>query len=345
VRRDEIVHDAIHGIEQQNPANFLKKLFVVFEGEEAVDAGGPSREFLYLLTDKMLSPDYGMFRIVEDKYFWFVPRSFEEAHSFLLVGAVLGLAVHNSVVLPIRFPLCLYKKLLNPRQKFYISDLMEIDSATGRSLFEMERMVLRGDDVSSCYLNFTVTVEEFGRPTVYELCEGGSERDVTNENLAEYIDSYVDFVLCTSVEANFRAFYQGFKLSIQAPSYMLLDPSELDVLVSGEEDLDWESFKSKVAYDGYTKTDEVIKWFWEVFDDFSEGQKKKFLKFSTGSDRAPFGGLGHVEVTIEKEQYRGQLPLSHTCFFRFSLPEYGTKNELKEKMTMAIEESEGFGFV
>jgi ubiquitin-protein ligase E3 A len=346
VRRSHIIEDSIIAIEHARPEDFLKKLLVVFEGEEAVDAGGPSREFLYLLTDKLMSLDYGMFRVVENKYMWFASGSFEEVHSFLLVGAIIGLAVYNSVVLPIRFPLCLYKKILNPQKPLTLTDLAEIDSMAAHSLREIELMGLRGEDISELSLNFTITLEQFGRHVTYDLCEGGSGVDVTNENYEYYIDLYIDFVLVRSVEVYFDGFLTGFRLSIQAPAYGLLDPSELDILVSGEDQLDWFALKEKTVYqDGYSVTSRAVVWFWEIFDAMEEGQKKKFLKFAIGTDRAPLGGLANVQLVVQRVEYSRQLPTSHTCFLMFSLPDYPTKQEMGIKIRTAIEESEGFGFV
>lgn len=51
---------------------------------------------------------------------------------------------------------------------------------------------------------------------------------------------------------------------------------------------------------GFTKDDPTIKWLWEIVHDYSLEQKKKLLFFTTGSDRAPIGGLGKMEFIIMK---------------------------------------------
>ena len=38
-----------------------------------------------------------------------------------------------------------------------------------------------------------------------------------------------------------------------------------------------------------------------------------------------------------------RLPVSHTCFNQICLPPYKTKKELKQKITIAMSNSEGFG--
>lgn len=47
---------------------------------------------------------------------WFILiifQSFEDKQMFHLIGAVCGLAIYNSTIIGLSFPLALYKKLLN----------------------------------------------------------------------------------------------------------------------------------------------------------------------------------------------------------------------------------------
>lgn len=40
--------------------------------------------------------------------------------------------------------------------------------------------------------------------------------------------------------------------------------------------------------------------FWETINSFGEEQKRLFLQFTTGTDRAPVGGLGKLKMIITK---------------------------------------------
>lgn len=55
------------------------------------------------------------------------------------------------------------------------------------------------------------------------------------------------------------------------------------------------------------------------------------------------GSNGPQRFCIEKVGKETWLPRSHTCFNRLDLPPYRTYEQLVEKLTMAIEETEGFG--
>ena len=69
------------------------------------------------------------------------------------------------------------------------------------------------------------------------------------------------------------------------------------------------------------------------------------MKFATGTDRAPLGGLGNVKLIIQRGADPNRLPVSHTCFNTFTLPDYKSKSIMKEKVMLAIQHTEGFGIV
>ncbi len=54
----------------------------------------------------------------ETKDFWFNSTSFENDGQFSLIGIVLGLAIYNSIILDVHFPMVVYRKLLNKKGTF-----------------------------------------------------------------------------------------------------------------------------------------------------------------------------------------------------------------------------------
>jgi ubiquitin-protein ligase E3 A len=49
----------------------------------------------------------------ESRVFWFNGNTFEANVKFELVGILMGLAIYNSNILDLHFPMACYKKLLN----------------------------------------------------------------------------------------------------------------------------------------------------------------------------------------------------------------------------------------
>lgn len=43
----------------------------------------------------------------------------------------------------------------------------------------------------------------------------------------------------------------------------------------------------------------MVQWLWQVVGELTQEERKLFLKFFTGSDRAPIGGLGNLRCLIQ----------------------------------------------
>lgn len=77
----------------------------------------------------------------------------------------------------------------------------------------------------------------------------------------------------------------------------LFKSHELQAVVVGNEDYDWDEFEHTTEYkNGYSSSDVSVRMFWEVFHELSLEDKKKFLLFLTGSDRIPIQGMKGIKV-------------------------------------------------
>uniref|UniRef100_A0A8C2DW92 HECT domain-containing protein n=1 Tax=Cyprinus carpio TaxID=7962 RepID=A0A8C2DW92_CYPCA len=141
VRRNHLVSDALRELTVYNDVDLKKPLKVIFDGEEAVDAGGVTKEFFLLLLKELMDPIYGMFtQYSESNLLWFSDKCFVEHNWFHLIGIICGLAIYNSTVVDLHFPLVLYKKLLKVLPT--LDDLKELSPTEGRYINEEELFCL-----------------------------------------------------------------------------------------------------------------------------------------------------------------------------------------------------------
>ncbi|XP_077441011.1 ubiquitin-protein ligase E3A isoform X1 [Vanacampus margaritifer] len=349
VRRDHIIDDALVRLEMismENPSDLKKQLFVEFEGEQGVDEGGVSKEFFQLVLEEIFNPDIGMFTYDDDtKLFWFNSSSLENEAQYTLVGIVLGLAIYNNCILDVHFPMVVYRKLMGKRGTF--CDLPDSHPVLYQSLKEL--LDYGGDVEADMALTFQIShTDLFGSPVLYDLKEKAEDIPVSKDNRQEFVDLYADYILNTSVERQFRAFKKGFLMvTSESPLKYLFRPEEVELLVCGSRKLDFEALEKSVEYDGgYSKDTQIIKDFWETLHSFGEEQKRLFLQFTTGTDRAPVGGLGKLKMIIAKNgSDTDRLPTSHTCFNALLLPEYSSKEKLRERLLKAITYAKGFGML
>ncbi|KAL9485017.1 hypothetical protein ACSS6W_003806 [Trichoderma asperelloides] len=100
----------------------------------------------------------------------------------------------------------------------------------------------------------------------------------------------------------------------------------------------------------FSTEDERFGNFWATVRSWDGEQKSRLLQFTTGTSRIPVNGFkdlqgsdGPRRFTIEKAGDLANLPKAHTCFNRIDLPPYKTLETLQQKLTIAVEETMGFG--
>ena len=343
IRRDHLIEDALNELEK-NRQNLQNELKVKFVGEQGVDQGGVRKEFFILVIRQIFDPNYGMFSYNnKTRFFWFNHYSFESKIKYELIGTIFGLAIYNNTILDVKLPISIYKKLLGIKPTF--EDLKECDE----ELYKNLSYILNNNDPKleeELDSNFTVVDDKFGEKIEIPLKPGGEKILINNSNKEEYVELFINWYFNTSIDDYFRSFEKGFYKVFSKNLTKILTPKELELILCGTQILDFHELKIAAAYEEYDKNSETIKFFWEILFDFNEEEKKKFLSFVTGCDRAPIDGLGSLPITITNGgNDLNQLPTAHTCFNNLILPDYKNKEKLKKSLLTAINYSEGFGLI
>lgn len=349
VRRKNIFEDSYQEIMRQTPEDLKKRLMIKFDGEEGLDYGGVSREFFFLLSHEMFNPFYCLFEYsAHDNYTIQInPNSGinpEHLNYFKFIGRVVGLGVFHRRFLDAFFVGALYKMML--RKKVVLQDMEGVDSEVYNSL----KWILENSIDGILDLTFNVDDERFGELVVVDLKPNGREIEVTDENKKEYVELYTQWRIADRVQEQFKAFMDGFNELVPEDLVNVFDERELELLIGGIAEIDVEDWKKHTDYRGYQESDEVIQWFWKCITEWDNEQRARLLQFTTGTSRIPVNGFkdlqgsdGPRRFTIEKAGEVQQLPKSHTCFNRVDLPPYTDYESFKQKLTLAVEETIGFG--
>ncbi|CAK7206073.1 NEDD4 E3 ubiquitin-protein ligase [Sporothrix eucalyptigena] len=350
VRRSHIFEDSFAEITRQTPHDLKKRLMIKFDGEDGLDYGGLSREFFFLLSHEMFNPFYCLFEYsAHDNYTLQInPHSGinpEHLNYFKFIGRVVGLAIFHRRFLDAFFIGALYKMVLG--KMVVLADMEGVDADFHRSL-----QWILDNDISGGILEQTFSTEDerFGVLTVEDLIPGGRDIEVTNENKKEYVDLMVKWRIEKRISEQFQSFKEGFNELIPQDLINVFDERELELLIGGIAEIDVDDWKKHTDYRGYTESDEVIQFFWQTVRSWDGEQKSRLLQFTTGTSRIPVNGFkdlqgsdGPRRFTIEKAGDVINLPKAHTCFNRLDLPPYKTLETLQGKMTIAVEETMGFG--
>lgn len=348
VDRKKMFQETLQKVKLAKATDLRKKLKVVFVGEDGIDAGGVTREFFHLLSEDLFDVNSGMW---SDRYdsvggepiTWFNSDCSWNDEGYYLVGILVGLAVYNSVLLDVNFPPAVYRKLL--ALPLGLEDV--VDQRLKKSFQQL--LDYPDDDVEDVFcLTFSLSWMALGREKIIELKPGGSEIVVTSANKEEYVRLYVKWLLEESIYPQFESFERGFMQVMENSTLDFMSPFELELLVVGSPILDFDALEENASYEGFDdpQNSPVIRHLWAwLKNGTSKETRLQFLRFATGTSKAPIGGLGKLPFKIQKNgDKKQQLPTSHTCFNVLLLPDYGDDYDLvAERLGRAVLECEGFG--
>lgn len=273
---------------------------------------------------------------------------------FRFLGRILGRALFDRQLVKGHMVRAVYKHLLGWPITF--EDIQAQDEEYYTSLKKLAEM----DDVSLMCLDFTVTEESLGVRTHIPLVKGGDMKDVTNDNISDYLEANLQYRMLERTKPQLTELLLGFFDVVPEPALTVFDANELELILCGLPTIDMEDWQNNTRYSGIfeikAKRDKVVEWFWQVVEeDFDLEMKARLLQFVTGTSGVPargFSVLQGIDGNIKKFTINGvpvdrgtyMFPRSHTCFNRIDLPNYPSRKELYERLKTAVTMSAvGFG--
>lgn len=379
ISRNNVICDAFDQLWHREERELMRPLKVKLgedAGEEGFDSGGVQQEFFRMAIAECLDPNYGAFAVDDrTRMAWFAPGSVVEIWKFELMGLLVSLAVYNGLTLPVTFPRALYRKLLGePVDELHHIEDGWPDLASGLTkLLEWNEKNGLVEDIFCRTYEFSVDV--FGQPVSREMkpAGGGGGDDskwpqavafrydaappsaenpsdaplVTNANRNAYVTDYIRYLTDVSVRPQFEAFERGFRTCLHPKSLSLLSPELLQSVVEGVQEIDVAELRRYARYVGWDAGHRTVKDFWSIVKRYDNRMRRRLLEFVTASDRVPVGGMKNLQFVVQKNGEQGEgghLPTAYTCYGTLLLPEYRDKEVLRERLSMALENAQGFGF-
>jgi hypothetical protein len=341
--RHRIVLDFCRALDTADRRRFCGQVVVAFANEGATDSGGPSREFVQLVSAELFS-DASLFELVNlGQFYWFrahVRPDARQRRALRAAGVLVRLALSNGLTVSIPLPPALFKALKG--EPLTLQDLADVDPDLAESLAAWRRAYrIDGEDYG---LTFTVPDCVDGVAVEQDLCNDGHLKAVTADNFDEYVQAVIHYKLGHSVDQSLSAFVAGFHWVEETTVIKRLNARDLELLLSGTEVTDWSELKQAADYNGYEPLSPTVQMFWRIFDAWEHAEKSRFLQFATGSARAPVGGLKTMRFTIERTDDVGQIPTARTCTGQFILPDASDEVDLKRRLEICLSNCTGFGF-
>jgi len=357
VRRAHLLQDSVDAVMSLGREEMRKRWRIKFLGEEGLDAGGLAREWFELVTKEVFDPDNGLWLSSAQNQMCMTINpassiSCPDDHLvyFRFLGRVMGRALFDRQLINGHMVRHMYKHLLGWPITF--EDLELDDEDYYQSLKKLVDM----DDVSNMCLDFTATEERMGIRHEVDLIENGAMKEVTNDNVAEYLEENLKYRMLNRTKPQMTELLLGFYDVVPEPALTVFDFSELELMLCGLPEIDMDDWEANTIYSGLYeakgKRDQVVTWFWQIVrEDFDQEMRARLLQFVTGTSGVPSRGFSVLQGNdgnIKKFSIHGvqastfQFPRAHTCFNRIDLPNYTSKKLMFERLKAAVTLSGGY---
>ncbi|KIZ04485.1 E3 ubiquitin-protein ligase HUWE1 [Monoraphidium neglectum] len=344
-------------LRNRSPEELRYKLSVQFSGEEGIDAGGVSREWYQVMAREIFNPDLALFVTVPEGGTTFQPNpnsiiqndtGVSHLSFFSFVGRLVGKALYDGQLMDAYFTRSFYKHMLG--QPLTYVDLEAVDPGYYKNLAWMLEHDITGvlED-----LTFTAESDYFGKTEVVELVPGGRELRVDEASKRRYVDLVARHRMTGSIKAQIKAFLDGFWELVPRDLLSVFNDHELELLISGLPDIDVADLRANTEYQGYSPSSPVISWFWQAVEAMDKEDRALLLQFVTGTSKVPLEGFRALQGISGPQRFQihraygppDRLPSAHTCFNQLDLPEAKSREQLEERLLLAIREGHtGFGY-
>eukprot|EP00164_Ancoracysta_twista_P002036 GFYU01002682.1.p1 GENE.GFYU01002682.1~~GFYU01002682.1.p1 ORF type:complete len:165 (-),score=50.36 GFYU01002682.1:307-801(-) len=159
-------------------------------------------------------------------------------------------------------------------------------------------------------------------------------------------------MLYHSVRKQVTELRSGFNEVLPIRDLNCFTENELEILFRGSpEEWTMEMLVEHTKCDhGYSHSSTAVQNLLHIVSEFDPEQQRQFLRFITGCPRLPYGGLKSLnpKLTIVKKVPDNEmsspdeyLPSVSTCFYYLKVPDYSSKEIMRERLMYAVAEGQG----
>ncbi|XP_074474894.1 putative E3 ubiquitin-protein ligase HERC1 isoform X1 [Sebastes fasciatus] len=267
------------------------------------------------------------------------PAALSEDHmvQFRFLGILMAVAIRTKKPLDLHLAPWVWKQLCS--MPLGEPDLEEVDLLTYRTLQGI--LHLENSGITEDNFHVMIPLDSFmahsadGR--LVPVVPGGQNISLTFTNRTEYVERALDYRL-HEMDSQVAAVREGMSTIIPVPLLSLLTAQQLEQLVCGLPEVSVEMLKKLVRYRDITESHQLIGWFWQSLEEFTNEERVLFLRFVSGRSRLPSNPADIMQKfqIIKVDRPVNGLPTAQTCFFLFRLPPYTSQAILTERLRYSI---------
>ncbi|XP_041442593.1 probable E3 ubiquitin-protein ligase HERC1 isoform X2 [Xenopus laevis] len=271
--------------------------------------------------------------------FLFNPSSGLDEHlmQFKFLGILMGVAIRTKKPLDLHLATLVWKQLCCI--PLTLEDLEEVDLLYVQTLNSI--LHIEDSGITEETFHEMIPLDSFvGQSAdgkMVPIIPGGNSIPLTFSNRKEYVDRAIDYRL-HEMDRQVAAVREGMSWIIPVPLLSLLTARQLEQMVCGMPEISVDVLKKVVRYREVDEQHQLVQWFWQTLEEFSNEERVLFMRFVSGRSRLPANtaDISQRFQIMKVDRPHDSLPTSQTCFFQLRLPPYSSQPVMAERLRYAI---------
>ncbi|KAJ8417270.1 hypothetical protein AAFF_G00284970 [Aldrovandia affinis] len=271
--------------------------------------------------------------------FLFNPSACLDEHllQFKFLGILMGVAIRTKKPLDLHLAPLVWKQLCCI--PLVLEDLEEVDLLYVQTL----NSILHIEDSGITEENFheMIPLDSFvGQSAdgkMVPIIPGGNSIPLSFSNRKEYVERAIEYRL-HEIHRQVAAVREGMSWIVPVPLLSLLTAGQLEQMVCGMPEISVDVLKKVVRYREVDEQHQLVQWFWQTLEEFSNEERVLFMRFVSGRSRLPANtaDISQRFQIMKVDRPYDSLPTSQTCFFQLRLPPYSNQPVMAERLRYAI---------
>ena len=318
---------------------------IKYKGEQGLDWGGLYRDAIERCVEDLFSDHIDLFipcpnavadNGTEER---FIPNpryrdSSEALEMYRFVGNLIGVSLRTKHLLSFELSPQIWKTIVG--DEVTEEDIEAVDSGFISTLRQVrDYSVSDGVDEFTFIFDMVFAILDSAGNEV-ELVPSGSQISVNFHNRLKFCKMALESRINEARQAA-EAIAAGVYALVPQRALSLFTWEQLERIVKGVPEISVELLKKHTVYIGWTENHPVVKQFWSVMEELTDKDRSQFLRFAWGRSKLPKSDTWPRPFKLTyKNAGDNMLPIAHTCFFQLELPQYSSKQIMRERLLVAI---------
>ena len=301
---------------------FPSNIIVKFTDTRAEGDNGPRAQWLSVMFEYYFKAGNGIFEYSDDSNRFLKPCAKASFKALSAVGRLIGISIRHGITVGAKLTPCSLALLRLPSKSFDLEKCVKAEDPLFYSGVKKIELAFAWDD------------QEAAEMLLQSLPDS---HDLTQTSYPEYIHERLYEKGVGSIRKQMAHVSRAIQSVIPQAALELFTDQEFETMINGVDELPGDSLWNGIHFKVTSIETQIKQWLEEIIHEENEAFRFAFNRFVTGAAQPPVNlNDPWIFATVNFSATLDSLPTAQTCFRNILIPNYLSKETLRDKLLLAV---------